>query len=1102
MKKIANRNLILVLAICAFIVILSGCPDWFLPGKDGTPPVVSITGPTEGSSISGTITITAVAEDDIEVFKVVFKIDGFTLEEDRQAPYSVQWDTTGVSLDTHYITAEAFDTSGNSRESRSVEVTVETAGGDGGDTANFSEDFEVYPTGEVGLTGQSLDAPWIAGGLFGGMLSIEDDPAGGNRRRTLFIDDAGALNSVIVMQATFQGITEGSFSFDIYVDGVTFFAFGIGKNVSVDGHSSSILIGLQEKNGNDCDLVYSDTAGSWSASTNVSFDSWHTISGSFDCTLRSWEFNIDGNQVRWNVDFSDASVDIVNSIMFGSFDSAGSTADLYIDNIEFIAEDVDPVPGSGDGGGGDSEVAPAEPDNLTAVAASSTSIDLTWRDNSDNENGFNIWRYQDAYEASDLAIIHSTGAGATSYSDEGLNPGETYYYTVSAFNGAGTSDISNIAEATTTSEVLTITAPGAPEVTALSASSLQITWQDNSDNEVGFSVWRYQDTTTFSDLTIAGTVGENTTSITDNDLNSGELYYYFVEAYINNDIWEWSDPIPGSPFLPAPVTIAVTDGLFSDGVTISWSEVSGASYYAIYRSDSPNGSYDEIGFVAAPTLSTFNTTSPPEGYFLVPDTHYYYKVGTVDALAQVSPLSSYDEGWATSGPIVPEEPTDLSGSFDGSTTVNLEWTDNSTNEAGFIIYRWSGEELPAEVQRVEENISTFSDSSVAVNGEYNYYVKAYTATGESTETNTITVSTYTPPSGLTAISGASQDTITITWDADSTYDSYNLYRAAEEEGPYTFHLNTTSTEYTYSGLSDGIVRYFKVSGILGSYPGSYIETPRSEAAIGTTISNTMPDDFEIQFQYTDFTSPEDNKAVIMGTSGIGTKAKNLSDTTLASFTYSAAEFENLYALCLANELFRSSWSPNTGQTYYENFAITANNATYDVPSKGVLYGEEYTASAAMGDVWYEIVRPATPTGVSASAGTYPGTIDLDWDYVEGAAEYNIYESSEEILNYHLLTTTTSSYADISDVSGTKYYKVKAIDAIGFSSEMSSYDSASATAATYLMTGQIETDSVYTYSSDWYYFYSDGMDMVQWYDKDYTSVYPDGLLFRRYHRNHI
>lgn len=1074
-----------VFAIGLLSILLTGCPDWFLPSSDDTPPVVTITAPDGGESLSGTVTITANAADDTEVFKVVFKVDGFTLDEDYSAPYSVQWDTSQAGLGTHYLTAEAFDTSGNSKISLSVTITV-TSGG-GGDSSGFSEDFELYPTGDVGLTGQSLQNPWIAGGLFGGLLSIENDPSGGNRRRTIYVDDGGDQDSIVVMQATFQGVTEGTFSFDVYVDSVSFFAFGFGKNVTVDGHASGILIGLEEKNSNDCALTYLDSTGSWSTNSMVSFDGWHTVSGAFDCATQSYEFSLDGTQVKWNVTFGDSTVDIVNSIMFGSFDSAGMTTDLYIDNIEITAADVDPGPGGG--GGGDPSVVPADPSNLTATTLSSSSIQLAWNDNSDNELGFRVWRYQDAQNATDLAIIDEVGAGVTSFTDQGLNPGETYYYVVNAYNNAGSSEITDIAQATTDSSTQSITAPGTPVITPLSTSSVQITWEDRSGNEAGFYVWRFQDTTDYSDLDIIGSVSANTTSYSDSPLNPGDFYYYFIEAYINNDVYEWSEIAFGSPFFPAPTNLSVSDGLYSDGVTISWDAVDGASYYAIYRAESSGGTYEEIGSVAAPTVMTYNTTSSPEGYYLVPDTHYFYKVGAADSVYQVGLLSNYDEGWATSGPIIPADPSGLTGIFDGTSTVTLEWNDNSNNESGFIIYRWTDGGSPAELQRVEENISTYSDGSVLAYSEYSYYVTAYTATGESGETNTMTVSTYTPPSGLTASKGASQDTITVTWDADTIYNSYNLYRASEESGPYTFHINRTTAEYDYTGLAAGSQRYFKVSGIVGSYPSDYTETPMSEPVLGTTISATMPDDFEIQFQYTNFITPDNNKAVIMDTSGTGTKAKNLDDTSLASFTYSLSEFENLYDLCLANDLFRSNWSPDTGQTYYEEFIITANSATYEVPSPGMLDGDEETSVASMGDVWYEMVRPATPTGVSASSGTYPGTIDLDWDNAERAAEYEIYESSNEILNYHLLTTVTSSYADLTGVSGTKYYKVKAVDEIGFASDMSDYDSASSLTATYLMDGQLETDSVYTTSPDWYYFYSDGMDMVQWYDQDYTLYYP-------------
>ena len=91
---------------------------------------------------------------------------------------------------------------------------------------------------------------------------------------------------------------------------------------------------------------------------------------------------------------------------------------------------------------------PATPGNLTASAAGSAQIDLTWSDNANDEDGFKIERSTDGVNFSQVA---TAGANASSYSDSGLSASTTYYYRVRAHNGSGDSAYSNTANATTDS---------------------------------------------------------------------------------------------------------------------------------------------------------------------------------------------------------------------------------------------------------------------------------------------------------------------------------------------------------------------------------------------------------------------------------------------------------------------------------------------------------------------------------------------------------------------------------------------------------------------------------------------------------------------------
>lgn len=73
---------------------------------------------------------------------------------------------------------------------------------------------------------------------------------------------------------------------------------------------------------------------------------------------------------------------------------------------------------------------PISPSNLTAVAKTTSSIQLNWMDKSNNEDGFEIYRSTSANGIYEL--ITTSAANATSYINTGLIAGTVYYYKVRA----------------------------------------------------------------------------------------------------------------------------------------------------------------------------------------------------------------------------------------------------------------------------------------------------------------------------------------------------------------------------------------------------------------------------------------------------------------------------------------------------------------------------------------------------------------------------------------------------------------------------------------------------------------------------------------------
>lgn len=83
-------------------------------GPVDSPPLVSITNPLNGTTLSGTVTIAADASDDDAVIQVDFYLDGSLLGSDATGPYEWVWDSTAVTDGSHAITATAIDTASQS----------------------------------------------------------------------------------------------------------------------------------------------------------------------------------------------------------------------------------------------------------------------------------------------------------------------------------------------------------------------------------------------------------------------------------------------------------------------------------------------------------------------------------------------------------------------------------------------------------------------------------------------------------------------------------------------------------------------------------------------------------------------------------------------------------------------------------------------------------------------------------------------------------------------------------------------------------------------------------------------------------------------------
>jgi hypothetical protein len=141
-------------------------------------------------------------------------------------------------------------------------------------------------------------------------------------------------------------------------------------------------------------------------------------------------------------------------------------------------------------------VGPNAPTNLTATLLSGpVRAQLTWRDNSNNENLFQVWRSVNGGAFTQVGTVNRSNTqrtatgGMVTFTNNNLTAGNTYAYYVIAVNTVPNPD--QLSAPSNTASVTLPTLPAAPtnlRVTAVTRTSVSLAWNDNSNNETTFEI--------------------------------------------------------------------------------------------------------------------------------------------------------------------------------------------------------------------------------------------------------------------------------------------------------------------------------------------------------------------------------------------------------------------------------------------------------------------------------------------------------------------------------------------------------------------------------------------------------------------------------------
>jgi hypothetical protein len=149
---------------------------------DTTAPSTIMTAPAPGATVSGNVTVSANASDNVGVLGVQFLLNGAPFGvEDTAAPYSVTWSSTGVTDGAYQLSARARDAAGNQSTAAAVTVTVYNTipvppvptGLVASYSFNEGSGSTLNDRAGKGHAGTISGAAWTTQGKYGGALSFD-----------------------------------------------------------------------------------------------------------------------------------------------------------------------------------------------------------------------------------------------------------------------------------------------------------------------------------------------------------------------------------------------------------------------------------------------------------------------------------------------------------------------------------------------------------------------------------------------------------------------------------------------------------------------------------------------------------------------------------------------------------------------------------------------------------------------------------------------------------------------------------------------------------------------------------------------------------------
>jgi uncharacterized delta-60 repeat protein len=453
----------------------------------------------------------------------------------------------------------------------------------------------------------------------------------------------------------------------------------------------------------------------------------------------------------------------------------------------------------------------AAPTNLTATAATSSSVTLNWTDGI-GETNYRVLQNGAVLTGTGLPLAQNSAT----YTVTGLSLNTQYCFQVEPYNSTSYAD----------SNQACVTLYGPPtlnSVTVGSQTQVTLNWTDVA-GEVGFDVQQssaYNQSSppaspttgswnAYTNLTPTPLATGTTSYIVSTGLSAGYTYKYKIRYKLSDGSWSaFSSEIETTttPQVPSPYNVTPTS---TSQLTFNWGDNYGETAYnvAIKQRTTSNCSTDDWTGIASTALAANTTSYTAPG--LTQGTTYCFRLNASNA-GSTSAWSSI----LTQTTLLPA-PTLNTLTGVTQSAISLSWS-GVTGNYGYKIERstdnssWS---QVATMATTSANPVTYTDNNLAPNQIYYYRVSTNNSAGVySTPSNvqsatTLAVSVPT----LNSLTGITTSQITLNWGPVTGNAGYKVERSPDNTTWTTVNYPAVNaTTYTDTGLTAGTLYYYRVS---------------------------------------------------------------------------------------------------------------------------------------------------------------------------------------------------------------------------------------------------------------------------------------------------